>query len=211
MIASLISLSLISLMPGISAADTGEVLFQPCSNCHGTQGQGKETLNAPALGGQLQSYLLRAMGEFSSGARGTQDTHAEQMASMAPLLQSLPTREKLAKYISTLTPIRVTPKTKLVAASQTRDPGYKHYQASCGGCHGSAAQGNEALNSPRLAGLDKSYISRQLKHFSDRSRGSNSRYGKQMQLMANSIRDPAILKQVLGYIDQQSDIQLNKE
>jgi len=207
-IASFLGLSFVSFMPSASA---GKDLFQPCSSCHGVQGQGMKTLNAPAIGGQLEGYLLRAMEEFSSGTRGTQDAHAEQMATMAPLLQDPKSREQLAIYIAALKPLRSAPKIKSVTGNQTRNPGYKHYQASCGGCHGSLAQGNKALHSPRLAGLEKAYIFRQLKHFSDRSRGSSSRYGKQMQLMATSIRDPDTIKQVLDYIDQQNYIRRNKK
>lgn len=42
--------------------------------------------------------------------------------------------------------------------------------ALCAGCHGPTGAGNEALNYPRLAGLDKNYVAKQLREFKSGAR-----------------------------------------
>jgi cytochrome c oxidase subunit 2 len=56
-----------------------------CGACHGGQGQGNETFNAPRLANQSSSYLLQQMQDFVSGKRGydQKDKFGRQMAMMA--------------------------------------------------------------------------------------------------------------------------------
>lgn len=56
-----------------------------CGACHGGQGQGNKSFNAPKLNNLSQSYLLRQMNNFTQGIRGTakEDKFGRQMAMMA--------------------------------------------------------------------------------------------------------------------------------
>lgn len=172
----------------------GQQLFQSCTSCHGANAQGNPDLGAPRLAGQLASYLERAMGEFASGQRGQEDKHAQQMAAITAFFKKPEQRTGLSIYLSNLET------TTTAAPTRSSDPAYRLYQASCGGCHGVSAEGNKALNSPRLAGLSANYVERQLQHFKAGKRGDSSRYAKQMKMMANTLKSPADIKLLSQYI-----------
>ncbi|WP_299981657.1 c-type cytochrome [uncultured Pseudoteredinibacter sp.] len=196
---ALLSTALLMPISSTSFAETepkqkAKRLFQSCASCHGQQGEGQAALGAPTLAGQLPSYLERAMAEFAAGKRGQEDHFAQQMAAMSASLQNEQQRQLLASYISTL------PAKEIQIPPRSSDAAYRLYQASCGGCHGVKAEGNKALNSPRLAGMNEAYIARQLEHFRTGKRGASSRYAKQMQMMANTLKGPQDVKLLSRFI-----------
>ena len=95
----------------------------------------------------------------------------------------------------------VTPEQR---AKVEADPelGASYYRQFCAACHGPAAEGNPALNSPRLAGADDWYLLAQLQAFRGGSRGSHpqDRTGKQMRAMAGVLPDDAAVAAVVSYI-----------
>ena len=107
---------------------------------------------------------------------------------------------KIAQYVASL------PKT--VSATPARGDlhnGNNLYQGKCGACHGGAAEGNVALKSPRLAGLDAAYIKRQFANFRDGVRGTHAQDlpGRQMALMARTLPGERDLDDVIAFIQQQ--------
>lgn len=192
---------LVSLMSGPSYAqnaksiEQGKQLFQTCASCHGPKAEGQKALGAPALAGQLPSYLERAMSEFAEGKRGQEDHFAQQMSAMSGMLKNEEQRQAIVSYLGSL-------ETKdIQVPNRSSDAAYRLYQANCGGCHGVKAEGNKALNSPRLAGMDAAYLQRQLEHFKSGKRGGSSRYAKQMQMMANTLKgkeDIALVSQFIS-------------
>jgi len=56
-----------------------------CGSCHGSEGQGNEAFQAPALQGLSAQYLDRQMRNFRNGRRGTHpdDKYGRQMSLMA--------------------------------------------------------------------------------------------------------------------------------
>jgi cytochrome c oxidase subunit 2 len=181
----------------------GELLFQACSACHGKQAEGNADLQAPALAGLQKSYIGRQLNAFLVGARGEQDPYSQQMATMKPLLNATSIAQ-LSDYVSALTPIPKPVGAKITAASHGNlKQGYKYYQANCGGCHGPKADGNPMFGAPALNRLSVSYMRRQLQYFASGQRGNDSRFGRQMQLMAKTISDQKILDDVLLHIEAQ--------
>ncbi len=79
--------------------------------------------------------------------------------------------------------------------------GKKAY-AICGTCHGQNAEGNRAMNAPRLAGQEGWYLRRQLDAFKAGHRGTKpgDTFGTQMRPMANTIAAPAALDNLIAYI-----------
>ena len=79
--------------------------------------------------------------------------------------------------------------------------GKEHY-ISCIACHQADGSGNQALNSPALAGLSDTYIVNQLIKFKNGTRGSGSgdQSGKLMQLSAQVLPDEQAMKDVAAYI-----------
>ena len=185
-----------------SLAADGANLFAPCIACHGSKGEGNPSLNAPAIAGQDAAYLERQLRNFRSNVRGTHksDTLGAQMRAFALALGDDAAVTKTAKFVASL------PKT--VSATPARGNlhnGKNLYNGNCGTCHGGKAEGNPALKSPRLAGLDAAYLKRQFAHFRDGVRGTNSQDvpGRQMAMMAKTLPNERDLDDVIAFIHQQ--------
>lgn len=185
-----------------SFAAEGAKLFATCVSCHGNKGEGNPTLNAPAIAGQDAAYLERQLRSFRSGPRGTHksDTFGAQMRALAIAIGDDAAVAKLASYVAGL------PKT--VTATPARGNlhnGNNLYQGNCGACHGGKAEGNPALKSPRLVGLDASYIKRQFAYFRDGVRGTDLKDlpGRQMAMMAKTLPTERDLDDVIAFIHQQ--------
>lgn len=84
--------------------ERGKQLYSVCAACHGADGSGNKQLNAPAIRGQHDWYIVRQLENYQNGLRGQneRDTYGVQMA---PIVKSLNGREDfidLAAYINTL-------------------------------------------------------------------------------------------------------------
>ena len=84
--------------------ERGKTLYATCGACHGQNAEGMQALNAPALAGQEEWYVIRQLQNFKSGVRGTdpRDTFSMQMAPMAMTLPDDQAIEDVAAYISSL-------------------------------------------------------------------------------------------------------------
>ena len=78
----------------------------------------------------------------------------------------------------------------------------KTLYTTCAACHGVNAEGNPALNSPALTGLQDWYMVRQLKNFKEGIRGGNPKdtFGAQMRPMAMTLPDEQAMEDVVAYI-----------
>lgn len=76
--------------------------------------------------------------------------------------------------------------------------------AVCASCHGQQAEGNPALNAPRLNGLQTWYLERQLKYYQLGVRGAHpdDLYGRQMAPMANMLNSDEAIRNMAAYISQ---------
>ena len=92
------------------------------------------------------------------------------------------------------------------AQSRARVPGDaaagQQLYAVCAACHGAQAEGNPALNAPKLSGQGDWYLRRQLKNFKDGARGTNDKdvFGKVMAPMAATLPNDAAINNVVAYI-----------
>ncbi len=82
------------------------------------------------------------------------------------------------------------------------DKGKALYQV-CGACHGANGEGNAALNAPKLSGLGRDYLKRQLNYFKQGVRGSDEQdaFGQQMKPMAAVIADDTSMEHLIAYMD----------
>jgi cytochrome c oxidase subunit 2 len=187
--------------PAVFAAE-GQQLFAPCQACHGNNGQGNATLNAPAIAGQEVAYLERQLRNFRNRRRGAHksDVIGAQMQAAATVLADDAAVAKVASYIAKL------PKTfNAVPASGNLHNGNNLYQGKCGACHGGKAEGNPELKAPRLAGLDAAYLKRQFAHFRDGVRGTDPQDtpGRQMAMMAKTLGTERDLDDIIAFIHTQ--------
>lgn len=79
----------------------------------------------------------------------------------------------------------------------------KTLYTTCMACHGAKAEGNKALNAPKLTGLQGWYLERQLKNFKEGIRGAHPKdvYGAQMRPMAMTLADDKAIEDVVAYIE----------
>ena len=177
----------------------GGELYAACAACHGAQGEGNPGLKAPRLTHLGSVYIVAQLQKFKAGYRGGDGASdsARQMAAMAATLADDQAMYDTAAYIGTLQG-GVSP----VTIEADVEQGARYYRQYCAACHGPGAQGNPALNSPRLAGADDWYIVTQLQSFRAGSRGSdaNDRTGKQMRAMAGVLPDDDAVAAVAAYI-----------
>jgi cytochrome c oxidase subunit 2 len=94
----------------------------------------------------------------------------------------------------------------LVIKTQDIATGKTLYQG-CAGCHGHQGQGIKAMNAPKLAGLSKWYLTRQLSYFKDRVRGQEpgDKYGAEMANMSALLPNKKSIKEVSAYLHSLAD------
>jgi cytochrome c oxidase subunit II len=180
-------------------AVAGQARYAICAACHGAEAQGNVAMNAPSLAGLPDWYLQRQLRHYQQGIRGAhqEDTYGQQMAPMAATLTDEAALRDVSAYISALQPARTE-----ATLSGDAHRGASLYN-TCGACHGAQAQGNYALQAPRLAGQDDWYLKRQLHNFRQGIRGAHQGddYGHQMVLMARSLQDEQSVDDLLAYLN----------
>ena len=142
-------------------APVSEPLYAPCASCHGSEGEGNQKLGAPRLAGQHAWYLERQLRNWRDGIRGT---HSEDLygIQMRPMAMTLVKDSDLKKVVSFIGTLRGEPSKSTIQGNS--DSGKTSY-ATCIACHGEQGEGNKALNSPKIAGLQDWYIARQIRQF----------------------------------------------
>jgi cytochrome c oxidase subunit 2 len=120
-----------------------------------------------------------------------------QMRPMAMVISDPTAIDNLIAYITSLPDVPTAPTvTGDVAAG-------KSAYGVCAACHGVAAEGNEQLGAPRLAGQSDWYLVRQINNFNKGLRGydPNDTYGNQMKPMAATLTSEKAIDDVVAYID----------
>lgn len=111
-------------------------------------------------------------------------------------------RALLAKVgLAIVVPVGVVLPITPVLAAGDADTGQALY-AVCQGCHGRRAEGNSALGTPRLAGLQDWYLTDQLRKFRNGMRGAagNDHYGWQMAQVASTLPGRRAILDVVAYV-----------
>jgi cytochrome c oxidase subunit 2 len=82
----------------------GKQLYNACGACHGAAGQGNQGLQAPALAGRTDWYLLAQLHNYRTGLRGSDpaDSRGQQMRAMAASLTDDAAVNDVVAYIDTL-------------------------------------------------------------------------------------------------------------
>ena len=82
----------------------GDIFNTTCRSCHGANGEGVWSLNAPRMAGMDDWYLASQLENFKSGARGAhrRDYYGEQMGFMARTLVKDSAINDVVAYLNTL-------------------------------------------------------------------------------------------------------------
>ena len=85
-------------------AAAGKAAYAICASCHGSNGEGNKALNAPAIAGQNDWYIVRQLYNFKNGIRGAdpKDSYGLQMRPMVMILADDAAINNVAAYIATL-------------------------------------------------------------------------------------------------------------
>jgi cytochrome c553 len=185
--------------PDEAAVAAASGSYKTCAGCHGVNGEGNVTLQAPALVNLDAWYLKRQIENFRAGIRGSdpKDTWGMQMAAQAALLADPAEVDAVVAQIASFDDV-----VPAVTVSGDAARGKDFYSMTCGACHGPDGEGNETLNSPSLRGLDDWYLVRQYGNFRDGLRGAHAedRYGQQMQRMSKVLKSDQDIRDVAAYL-----------
>ncbi|HCG96062.1 MAG TPA: cytochrome C [Halieaceae bacterium] len=196
--------ALVLAVSALSASSLADDAYQThCASCHGTTGAGNPSLGAPNLTLFSSAYLERQLRGFREGWRDTTDPSTQTMSAAVGALDAGVVADAVLA-IDRLPDSRKISVAKPAAGDTDR--GADLYTAYCGACHGTNAGGNDALGAPNLLGLDALYLARQYRHFSEGRRGfhADDRYGKQMNRLSRSLKDPSLIDDVSAYVAQLS-------
>lgn len=85
--------------------ERGKRLYRTCGACHGRDGEGRRSTNAPRLAGVNDWYHLRQLRNFQEGVRGAHpdDMYGPQMRDMSRILTNEDDLRAVIAYIDTLT------------------------------------------------------------------------------------------------------------
>lgn len=172
--------------------------FETCVPCHGENGEGSTLVNAPAIAGQAEWYLITQLTNYQEGIRGAhaQDVEGLKMRAMSMSLQTPEDVAAIAKLVSEM-PL---PKPEQTIKGE-HSIGNAHYR-TCAACHGVDGKGNKALKAPALRGLNDWYIVNQLRKYKSGVRGKNPRdiAGMMMAPMAATLADDKAIHDVAAHI-----------
>jgi len=189
-----------SLAKPLGDVEKGRQLYAACTACHGEQGQGSEAMNAPVIAGLSAWYLTRQLAYFQAKIRGSNlnDVPGQQMQAMA---SSLPDQQAITDVSSYLTSLAVPNLAKHDSTAVALAKGEQLY-TTCAYCHGKEAQGNYAMNAPKLSGQHPWYLKRQIIAYQQGLRGKHRQdlYGNQMRLMSSLLHDEQAIDAVSAYI-----------
>lgn len=204
---ALIAVSVLTLASPASAEEELPIPadeFVYCTVCHGVQLMGNPNLKAPRLSEMESWYVENQMHAFKKGWRGGDERDLIGM-DMQPMAAALSDEQivEVANYVSAT---RSDPPSVTVAGNA--ENGQSLY-STCVACHGVRGEGNIALASPALTGLDDWYLVTQLKNFKYGSRGSlpGDTYGMQMRAATGLLSDDQAINDVVKYISTLQDQQ----
>lgn len=179
--------------------ERGAVMFSNyCAQCHGANGQGQESIGAPAIAGLPQWYVLEQLHKFRQGVRGTHFDDIEGMR-MRPMSLTLSSDKDV---LSTAMHVSSMPVQTAAPVLDGRAEVGKGLFGTCTACHGAEGAGNEVLGAPPLLGQQDWYLVRQLGKFKSGVRGANPKdlKGATMRPMAATLADEQAMKDVVAYI-----------
>lgn len=177
----------------------GRQAYAMCATCHGIQGEGQAAVDAPALGGQLPSYIERQLKDYRAGLRGA---HPDDVPGnrMRMLARSIPDEALMADLAAHIASLPSAPSDRSVKGNVTS--GRTLYRTHCAACHGTQGEGKVLLNAPRVAGLGDQYTVSQLRHYKlDQRAAPANALGQQMtQLTRTTLKDERAMRDVVAYL-----------
>ncbi|MBN1236891.1 MAG: c-type cytochrome, partial [Gammaproteobacteria bacterium] len=180
---------------GLHSADAD---FAYCTVCHGSEGLGNAAVGAPNIAVLEPWYLERQLEAYRDGIRGAEDDYAQEMQVVAARFDDAQI-DAIVDYIASFSP---KPRVTVSEPAQGDIERGRELYTACAGCHGTAAQGNEAAGGPTLAGQSDWYLVRQLEAYIDGRRPSSPAdpRGTQMAAAARMLETRDAVRDVVAHI-----------
>ena len=178
----------------------GEQLYELCTQCHGTNGEGKSETLAPAIAGLPVWYVETQLKNFKSGTRGlhAQDTGGLRMYPMSQWLRKDEDLVAVSAYIASMPPTD--------PAEEIEEPGNATagagYYAVCSACHGAQGGGNQGMGAPPLVGMSDWYLYSSIQKYksSIRGTGPGDALGAAMIGMVGTLPNDQAIRDVIAHI-----------
>lgn len=177
--------ALLSALAAPSLAQSIEEKAEVCAGCHGADGKPIDK-TIPTLWGQQAGYIYIELRDFKRGDRKSDI--------MQPIASSLERQDMLdiGEYFSKKPwPDLVQPRASKEVAARAVSA---NQSIGCTGCHLDHFQGDGTV--PRLAGMGRDYLAKQMTDFRSRARGNNP--GMSDLMLATSPDDLAALAEYLA-------------
>jgi len=177
--------AVITLRTTPSSAQSIEEKTRVCAGCHGADGKPIDK-TIPTIWGQQAGYIYIELRDFKRGDR--------KSAIMQPIVASFERQDMLdiAEYFSK------KPWPDLGQPRASKDVAARAVAANqsigCTGCHLDHFQGDGTV--PRLAGMGRDYLAKQMTDFRSRARGNNP--GMSDLMLATAPDDLAALAEYLA-------------
>jgi cytochrome c oxidase subunit 2 len=171
--------------------------FVYCTVCHGVQLMGNEIIRAPRLSGMESWYVENQMHAYKKGWRGKHEGDVVGM-DMQPMAAAL-TDEQIKEVAAFVAATRSEQPPDTIAGDAENG---KRLYSTCAACHGVRAEGNIALSTPALTGLNDWYLVTQIEKFKVGALGGQpgDTYGMQMRAAAGLLSDDQAINDVVKYI-----------
>lgn len=167
-------------------AEKGKQLADTCAGCHNPDNQ------APALDGQLPTYLYKQLIDYKNESR--KDPSGTMNGVAQAIIKSEQDAADVAAWYARQKPMvgqgGEGDPTKIVAVGDG-----KRMEPACSSCHGGSGQG-EKVDTPRLSGQKAGYLENTLLDYKDGKR-ANDVYSR-MRLIASKLTEKEI-KQLAEY------------
>ncbi len=173
-----------------------------CTVCHGVQLMGNPIIRAPRLSGMDSWYVENQLRAFKKGWRGKHEMDLIGME-MQPMAAAL-TDEQIKEVSAFVAATRSDAPPGTIDGDADKG---RAYYSTCAACHGVRGEGNIALGSPTLTGINDWYLVTQIRNFRDGTRGSHAgdTYGMQMRASARLLSDDEAIQDVVTYISTLQD------
>ena len=175
----------------VGDVELGKIKAATCAACHGADGNAL-VATYPSLAGQNESYLVKQISEFKSGARSD-----AVMASMVASLTNEDIQNVSAFFAS---------QTLVPAAAESNERGKKLYLSgnakagitACIACHSIDGSGIDKAAFPAVAGQSATYLKAQLEQFKTSARTNDTNSMMQNIAIKLTVKDIAALSSYMA-------------
>lgn len=168
-----------------ASVQAGASVAEFCNNCHGANGNSKQS-DVPNLAGQNALFLLERVQKYASGQRG------DEFMQKLTRLFSAKDRVDLVLYYANQTPLPQS-----VSDRRLAERGRPLYVELCEGCHGDKGLGDPEI--ARIGGQQEQYLAMTMQRYRAGAERVDAKIARRMARVVRTLSD-AELQAVVAYV-----------